>query len=281
MILFGTLRLLHDGLDVAREPFRFIDPWSRSLGNIENEPERVVRLNEEELARGRIGRVFRGQLEDSSSILHVVVKLVAPTSFITQSPHGARHFLYSNQHRKRNNAAPFLLDLAHEARIYASSSPGLRSLQGSIVPLCIGYAVNERATSACLILEDAGDALPFPYKRLPLPERRTLYELQVKLHEAGVSHGDVARRNFVKSSKGIRLIDFDRASFHKCPRFSVANNLNISSGTMNSRSECAELERWFRLFGLYLAEDDVKGRREGFVPWDGRPWGEDVVSDSG
>lgn len=95
----------------------------------------------------------------------------------------------------------------------------------------------------------------------------------MKLHEAGVTHGDVARRNFVRGPKGIRLIDFDRASHHVCPRSSVAVPVprDVVSG-----QECAELEKLYCRFGLYLTET-VDASKEGFVLWDGRPWGEDAV----
>ena len=49
------------------------------------------------------------------------------------------------------------------------------------------------------------------------PLRASGPEVQVKIREAGVSHGEVTRRNFVRAPKGIRLIDFDGASRHECP----------------------------------------------------------------
>ncbi|KZS95505.1 hypothetical protein SISNIDRAFT_350914 [Sistotremastrum niveocremeum HHB9708] len=47
--------------------------------------------------------------------------------------------------------------------------------------------------------------------------RRIIFEHQRRLHQAGVSHGDFARRNFVKGAGGIRMIDFDKAELHECP----------------------------------------------------------------
>ena len=174
MITSGTLRLVHSSLNVAWEKFLFIDPLTGSSVNTDDPLEHVIRLDDLELARGRIGRVFRGQVQDSSPNLRVIVKLVAPTSSMVKGPHGPHRLLYPRVQRKPDVAASLLSDLAHEARIYASSSPGLRSLQGTVVPLCLGYTVNEHATSACLILEDAGEALAFPYKRLPFAERSVL-----------------------------------------------------------------------------------------------------------
>ncbi len=79
--------------------------------------------------------------------------------------------MYQNVQRQLDVAASLLSDVAHEACTYASSSPGLRSLQRPIILLCVGYAVNEHATSACLVFEEAGKTL---YKRLPFAKRLVL-----------------------------------------------------------------------------------------------------------
>ncbi|KDQ18721.1 hypothetical protein BOTBODRAFT_29094 [Botryobasidium botryosum FD-172 SS1] len=179
-------------------------------------PEMHVTVGGGEVARGRIGRVYRGLCCHGTPL---VLKLAHPSA-----PR-----LYPKPQRQPDAARALLADLDHEASLYHTR---LLPLQGSpawqeadphaVVPHCYGYFHNEHA--ACLVLEDCGTALSFPYRRLPIEDRRQLYALQAKLHAAGLSHGDFARRNFVKGPHGIRLIDFDRARIHDaCPGYSPPN----------------------------------------------------------
>lgn len=125
--------------------------------------------------------------------------------------------------------------------------------------------------------------------------RLDIFRAEVLLHRAGISHGDVASRNFVKSlplipsspplpdtTSRVRLIDFDRAKQHICPSFSSppsASSLSPSPPSpssplfipplsltldelLNSRSPlraqirtCDELERMRIRFGLSHEKD--------------------------
>lgn len=106
-----------------------------------------------------------------------------------------------------------------------------------------------------------------------LPTRQTLYNHQVLLHKAGVSHGDVARRNFTKNAIGeIRLIDFDRGALHACPEFASPADPEAHSQlpTLGDVITCPELRKFRRFFGLIGSEEWALSA---FEPWDGPPWG--------
>lgn len=167
------LRLLHPQLELEYTTFVFVDPLGSDDPNTSNNSATIT-LEECELARGRIGRVFKGLLRyetlDDPQPLSVILKLVAPLASLVYPHSGYRRLLYPAIQRKNDAPDVLLADLAHEARLYASPS-ALASLQGTVVPRCYGYARNSSANAACLILEDAGKALTFPYRRLPIEDR--------------------------------------------------------------------------------------------------------------
>lgn len=129
----------------------------------------TINLDESEVGKGRIGRVFRGVMrgDSSTSIEHVVVKLVAPATKLVMKD-GKRHSVYHSSQRTAASIEALLGDLAYEALQYAQFLP---ALQGSVVPRFFGHGVSEDGKAAIMVLEDAGVALTFPYQRLPEEDR--------------------------------------------------------------------------------------------------------------
>jgi hypothetical protein len=156
------LRLKHSGLaaPLLLKQNGFVPPSPSSVDSGEEEQAATdgvtvdIVLDETELGRGRIGRVFTGVMDDTHS---VVVKLVFPVGRI----HGKR--LYPKE--IRDQPQKILDEIHHEGEIYGR----ITSLHGIVVPKYYGCFSNEYAI--CLVMENAGRALPFPYKRLPLDDR--------------------------------------------------------------------------------------------------------------
>lgn len=122
-----------------------------------------MELDPEELGRGHIGRVFKGRLpaqEPESEGLKALVKLVYPTG----PPVDTYRPLYSKQDQE--SASKLFSLLEHEALLYHSN---LYSTDGHVTPICYGYFLSPIA--ACLVLEDCGSALTFPYRKLPFEDR--------------------------------------------------------------------------------------------------------------
>ena len=106
--------------------------------------------------------------------------------------------------------------------------------------------------------------------------RLVLLQHEFDLHRAGVLHGDVAYRNFVKGSQGIRLIDFDRARAHSaCPYYETERR-TLTLENANTPLACVELDTLRVWFGFCERWDLSSKQWARFVPWDGPPWGSDA-----
>lgn len=106
--------------------------------------------------------------------------------------------------------------------------------------------------------------------------RLVLLQHEFDLHRAGVLHGDVAYRNFVKGPRGIRLIDFDHARAHSaCPYYKTVRQA-LTLENANTPLECAELDKLRVWFGFCERWDLSSKQWAKFVPWDGPPWGNDA-----
>lgn len=114
--------------------------------------------------------------------------------------------------------------------------------------------------------------------------RLTLFRHQVAIHQRGISHGDLASRNFAKSANGIRTIDFDRAALHHdCPIFSPDAPL-IPELTLEEASRphaCEILDKWRKRLGFCERHELTSRQWAGFMPWDGLPWGEAPLGEPG
>lgn len=108
--------------------------------------------------------------------------------------------------------------------------------------------------------------------------RLVLLRHEILLHRAGISHGDVASRNFVKGPRGIRLIDFDRSKPHSvCPVYEVYPDIPMLDAEAASQEQpCDELDNSRKWFGFCERWDLSSKQWARFVPWDGPPWGSDA-----
>lgn len=173
----------------------------------------TIDLEDREIGKGRLGRVFRGvmtrhaptdsttatststaassysslTLNSSSGVYtgpglieRVVVKLVAPLAKIRMQD-GARHSIYHHSQRTKENVQTLISEIEHEALQYAQFLP---ALQGTVVPRFFGHGVATESQAAIMVLEDAGQALSFPYQRLPDEDRQVF--LKKALHKSSL-----------------------------------------------------------------------------------------------
>ncbi|KAG8928061.1 hypothetical protein FRC01_006513 [Tulasnella sp. 417] len=143
----------------------------------------VLRLNSA-VGQGAVGSVYGGSFYDLS--MPIIVKLL------------------STDH------------MEHELEIWRR----LRDLAGVDVPGLFGaYSIEGKdgckATGA-LVQQYAGTSIS-SFDILSLEQRRELYRIVVKIHEANVEHGDVAPRNVTLNSNGrVMVLDFSHSEFHEC-----------------------------------------------------------------
>jgi hypothetical protein len=152
------------------------------------------------VSSGALGDVYRGSLDGRP----VVVKVVIP-DILRPAGRSSSDRLDSSQAREK---------LFHEAALYDGV---LRPLQGDVVPVCHGLWAAERPGSEgrgawiyALILDEI-DASPNPeHSPEDVVALRRAYRM---LDAAGVSHGDIRPRHWLKSSETGRwyIIDFDSA----------------------------------------------------------------------
>ncbi|KAG8917550.1 hypothetical protein FRC01_002378 [Tulasnella sp. 417] len=143
----------------------------------------VLRLNSA-VGQGAVGSVYGGSFHDLS--MPIIVKLL------------------STDH------------MEHELEIWRR----LRSLAGVDVPGLFGaYSIEGKegckATGA-FVQQYAGTSIS-SFDILSLEQRRELYRIVAKIHEANVEHGDVAPRNVTLNSNGrVMVLDFSHSEFHEC-----------------------------------------------------------------
>ncbi|KAJ7719876.1 hypothetical protein DFH07DRAFT_972777 [Mycena maculata] len=99
--------------------------------------------------------------------------------------------------------------LLHEIRAYNR----LRSL--STVPKVIGVFAPPDMAWAALVIEDRGTSLASEHRweTLPLNEHVAIYNAAANVHLAGIHHGDLEARNFVRDKDGyLWIVDFGHAT---------------------------------------------------------------------
>ncbi|RDB28540.1 hypothetical protein Hypma_015944 [Hypsizygus marmoreus] len=92
-------------------------------------------------------------------------------------------------------------------------------LQGTVVPRCYGFFKGKVDGNeiACLLLEYCAGFAPRNHKE-KVEENRAKMVAACKIHQIGISHGDLVRgRHFVKLGDDVRIIDFSIAVRHRCP----------------------------------------------------------------
>ncbi|KAJ7467538.1 hypothetical protein FB451DRAFT_394274 [Mycena latifolia] len=94
----------------------------------------------------------------------------------------------------------------------------LRSLP--TVPRAIGVFGPPDKAWAALVIEDRGTPLASEHRweTLPLNDRMAIYNAAANVHLAGVHHGDLDARNFVRDTEGhLSIVDFGHATVdHAC-----------------------------------------------------------------
>ncbi|KAF8307702.1 hypothetical protein DL93DRAFT_2087830 [Clavulina sp. PMI_390] len=125
------------------------------------------------------------------------------------------------------------------------------------------------------------------------------------LHRAGISHKDVAKRNFLKSASGqIRLIDFADSDPHsQCPlhiepsdshlfplplAFQPSSATSLNEDTFESLVQaaskpfaCRDLDGIRKRFGFCERNELRAVEWLKFVLWDGVPWGQPAPGSEG
>ncbi|KAH9923110.1 hypothetical protein B0H21DRAFT_160626 [Amylocystis lapponica] len=109
--------------------------------------------------------------------------------------------------------------LRHEAAIYEGP---LKKLQGICVPWFFGLfegEMEDEELNGCLVTHYCGLQSAIPFYELPWDTKYEVVKSLIRVHLAGVQHGDFNVNNVVFSSRGMPfIIDFDRAEEHKCER---------------------------------------------------------------
>ncbi|KAH9940257.1 hypothetical protein B0H21DRAFT_677837, partial [Amylocystis lapponica] len=117
-------------------------------------------------------------------------------------------FAYGKRNLKR---------LRHEATIYRER---LQDLGGIVVPKFYGLyegEMEDEELTGCLVTQYCGKHAEVPFYGLPWETKVLLIGAMVRLHDAGVLHGDFREANVVFTPKGTPcIIDFDRAQAHTC-----------------------------------------------------------------
>ncbi|KAK0481816.1 hypothetical protein IW261DRAFT_1607072 [Armillaria novae-zelandiae] len=114
----------------------------------------------------------------------------------------------------------------------------LRGLQGTVVPKCYGlFGTNDRGRkTGCLVLEHCATANDIKHADYC---RKVMVAI-IKIHQAGIIHGDVRRSSHILSTPdGVRIIDFSNAKIHECPN--AQPRLMDTRYAPESGTQCNEL----------------------------------------
>ncbi|KLO13259.1 hypothetical protein SCHPADRAFT_997480 [Schizopora paradoxa] len=167
--------------------------------------------------------------------------------------------------------------LEREARHYNSC---LLPVQGTRVPVLHGFykgisCDGSRTPVSCLVLEDCGDRLTQPFRKLPLEERLKILKEYCELHKYGVSLNAFAERNVVRKNGTYRFIDFeDINDKHECTwKGSFYEGMTKPHfgkiGCSYVMSACGEMKLWKQ-------SNDVVRIDHRFMKADGFPSQEDI-----
>ncbi|KAH9923107.1 hypothetical protein B0H21DRAFT_701272 [Amylocystis lapponica] len=156
-------------------------------------------------------------------------------------------FAYSKRNLKR---------LRHEAAMYQGP---LKKLQGICVPWFFGLFEGEMEDEelyGCLVTHYCGLQSAIPFYELPWDTKYVTlvpYEVVkslIRVHLAGVQHGDFNVNNVVFSSRGMPfIIDFDRAEEHTCERTMMIHIHGVTP--LRDEFACDELFDACKRLGLW------------------------------
>ncbi|KAK0233535.1 hypothetical protein IW262DRAFT_1452063 [Armillaria fumosa] len=114
----------------------------------------------------------------------------------------------------------------------------LKGLQGTVVPKCYGlFGTNDRGQkTGCLVLEYCATANDIRHDDYC----RKVMVAMIKIHQAGIIHGDVRRSSHILSTPDrVRIIDFSNAKIHACPN--AQPRLMDPGYAPESETQCNEL----------------------------------------
>ncbi|KAG5639571.1 hypothetical protein H0H81_012242 [Sphagnurus paluster] len=136
-------------------------------------------------------------------------------------------------------------DLGREAECYSNE---LLTLQGVTVPHYYGFYRSKKhgADIGCLLLEYCSGFIPSTEQEMIDNNRAKVMAVR-KLHEAGLRHGNLHPRHFVRMEDGMRIVDFSMAVRHKCS-ISLGVGSNGSQGE-STVPQCEELAQINKAFG--------------------------------
>ena len=110
--------------------------------------------------------------------------------------------------KDRVRAREIAEELENEANLYER----LSDLQGKAIPRLLWYGEAASGMAKVLITEYAGEALPeHPTRK----QRKEALKMLRSLHKAGVLHGDIEKRNFVRLGDEVRILDFGFGDFRE------------------------------------------------------------------
>ncbi|KAH9923109.1 hypothetical protein B0H21DRAFT_701280 [Amylocystis lapponica] len=118
-------------------------------------------------------------------------------------------FAYGKRNLKR---------LRHEATIYREH---LQDLGGKVVPRFYGLyegEMEDEEPTGCLVTQYCGEHAEVPFYGLSWHVKSYLISALVRVHDAGVLHGDFREANvvFTPNKGSPYIIDFDHAEVHHC-----------------------------------------------------------------
>ncbi|KII85271.1 hypothetical protein PLICRDRAFT_57205 [Plicaturopsis crispa FD-325 SS-3] len=145
--------------------------------------------------RGRRATVYRARIHLDDEEIEVVLKIV-------------RHYV---------DRAPDAKILESEAGRYENE---LSTVQGDIVPWCFGFFRSNcnGLWISCLVLQHCGEPIDLDFSEM---DRRYRYKTIAKLariHDLGLSHGDLQELNVLNNNGEPVIIDFECAKSHECYR---------------------------------------------------------------
>ncbi|KAH9940245.1 hypothetical protein B0H21DRAFT_755161 [Amylocystis lapponica] len=156
-------------------------------------------------------------------------------------------------HGKRN-----FKRLRREAVMYRGR---LKDLQGKVVPKFYGVYEGEtvkKKLTGCIITQFCGELSEVPFFGLSWDSKIALISAFLRLHDAGVEHGELREWNVVFTPQGRPyIINFDHAKSHTCESMKIAVHRPAPTrqafGCDELFDACEEMGLWAPSYILYLS----------------------------
>ncbi|TFY77206.1 hypothetical protein EWM64_g6806 [Hericium alpestre] len=133
--------------------------------------------------------------------------------------------------------------VSEEASLYNGK---LRHLQGKYIPVCHGYFVGDTSEgpAGCLLLAYCGEPVKDMLTRVQPAFKTALVHALVAIHDAGVEHRDLCRRNILDCHGRPMIIDFEDSIEHACERQKPIE-IGAPAPSFVSEIGCVELFQFF------------------------------------